>query len=259
MERQSSKWASTGRLLVAGVAAAGSLALGTGVASADGTQTPVGAPTIRIGVTEFGNTAVPNTTPRQEYFRLPSLQAGDLVTVSARTPPDSGGHRACLAADVDAYNWQQEGCNLSRDDTFGNDGRRMQFRANRSTNNAFLRVQAMYGYSAGAFEVTVERIQRQVGLAVNAPAQLSTSGTVTVDARLTTGQHVPDGYGIQLTVRVNGRDHGYVARTRGGRATFKLALPGDAADRSATVTARSPELSQYQAASSIPRNLRIVK
>ncbi len=255
---RSAGWTGRTCKALAGVAVAGVIALGgIGVAGADGTQTPVGAPTIRIGVTEFGNNQSPNSSPYQDYYRLPSLRAGDMVTVSARTPAGTGYRHACLAADVDGFNWQQEDCNLAREQSFGPNGKRMQFRASRSTNNAFLRITP--DWASGPFEVTVERIQRQVGLAVNAPAALSTSGTVTVDARLTNGQHVPDGYGIQLTVRVNGRDHGYVARTRGGRATFKVALPGDAADKMATVTARSPELSQYQAASSIPRNLRIVK
>ncbi len=256
MEQRRSKWSSAGRLLVAGIAAAGSLTVGTAVAGADGTQTPVGAPTIRVGVTEFGNTASPDANPRQDYYRLPALQAGDLVTVAARTPAGTSYRYACLEADVDGYNWQQEACNLARGQSFDSSGQRMQFRASRSTNNAFLRV---YTGRSGPFEVTVEKIQRQVGLSVNAPAPLKANGTVIVAARLTNGQSAPDGYGIQLVVRVNGRDHAYVARTRAGRATFTLSLPGDAADKQATLTARSPETAQYQAASSIPANLRIVK
>ncbi len=243
-------------MLVAGVVAAGSLTLGAGVVGADGTQTPVGAPTIRVGVTEFGNTGSPNAYPYQDYYRVPSLQAGDLVTVAVRTSPGTGSRRACLAADVDGFNWDQEDCNLARDEWFDSNGRRLQFRASRSTNNAFLRI---FGGSRGPYEVTVETIQRQVGLNVNAPASLKVNGTLTVDARLTNGRATPDGYGIQLVVRVDGRNHAYVARTRGGRATFQLNLPSDAADKAATVTAKSPETAHYQSASSIPRNLRIVK
>lgn len=257
MERSMTR-ARRARKALVGVSLAGALALGGGVAGADGTQTPVGAPTIRIGVTEFGNTASPDSSPYQDYYRLPSLQAGDLVTVAARLAPgSSGGHYACLAADVDGFNWQQEDCNLAREVWFDTNGQRIQFRASRSTNNAFLRIYP--NWRSGPYEVTVEKIQRQVGLTVNAPASLKANGTVTVDARLTDRRPAPDGYGIQLVVRVDGRNYAYVARTRGGRATFNLNLPGATTDKPATVTAKSPETTQYQGASSIPLNLRIVK
>ncbi len=245
--------------MVAGAALAAALTFGSGagIAGADGTQTPVGAPTIRLGVTEFGDTRVPNTSPAQEYFRLPAVRAGDLVTVAARTPPGAGRRWACLAADVDGFNWQQEGCNLANAVIFRESGSRIQFRASRATNNAFLRVYTTYDY--GAFEVTVERIQRQVGLALSAPGSLQPNGAVSVSARLTNGQSVPDGHRVQLAARVKGRTHTYVSTTRGGRATFQLNLPGDAVGSTATLTAQSPETSTYQAASTIPANIRIVK
>lgn len=243
-------------MMAAGVALAAALVLSTGVAGADGTPTPVGAPTIRIGVTEFGNTEVPDASPYQDYYRLPALRAGDLVTVAARTPAGEGRRQICLAADIDGYNWRQEGCNLAPHVTFRSDGSRIQFRANRATNNAFLRVMS---YDYGPYEVTVERIQHQVGLTMEAPASVKTNGTVSVAARQTDGRNMPDGFRIQLIVRAAGRDYSYVSAVRGGRATFNLALAGDAAGTTATFTARAPESGTFQATSSIPANLRIVK
>jgi hypothetical protein len=250
------------RKLSVGMALAGALAMAPGTAWADGTQTPQGAPTVQVGVPRFGNTADPNKAPYQDYYRLPNLLAQDVVTVAAL--PQSGVRASfCLAGNVDQFNWEQEGCNLSQDVYVDSFGKRIQFTAARATNLAYLRVGNIYYLTspdnAGPYQFTVEKIQHRLALTISAPAQVSRNGQVTVRTFLTNGAGAANGHRLSLAVIVGGRSYNYVATVSNGRAVFQLNLPADTEGKTATLKASSSSSSTTYTGASATGSTRIVK
>lgn len=243
-----------GRKLACAVALAGAVAMAPGTAWADGTQTPPGAPTVQIGVPTFGNTYNPATSPFQDYYRMPNLLAQDVVTFAAL--PAQWAY-ACLAGNVDQYNWQQEGCNLSREEYFSSAGKRVQFIASRASNLAYLRVRS--GTSNGTYQFTVEKIQHRLALTIPATAQVKRNGQITVRTHLTNGAGAANGHKLSLAVVIGGRSYNHVATVSGGRAVFQLNLPAGTEGKTATLKASSSSSSATYTGATATGSTRVVK
>lgn len=246
---------SRGRKLAAAGALLGAIALAPGNAWADGGQYPSGAPTITVGVPNVGDTRFPNSSPRQDYYRLPSLLAGDVITIAGRTITSSTAVRLCLASGVDDFDWDQKGCNLSPYQRLVQTGSRLTFRTSSSSSAAYLRAY----YSSSDYQFTVEKIQRLLSLSISAPPEIERNGRLSVRTVLTNGQGVVDGHLLSLTVTVGGRNYTYTARTSGGRAVFQLNLPADAGGKSATLRASSSSSSATYTGAAASQGINIVK
>lgn len=237
----------------------GAVAMTPGTARADGGQIPSKAPHVGVGVPSFGNNNVPNSYPYHDYYRLGSLKAQSVVTVTAKS--NSGGSdtkRICLAGSIDDFNYDEAGCNLSDAERFDTYGDRVRLHAATHASSAYLRIYE-YGGGAGAYEFTIEKIQHKLGMALKGDNTFKRNERVTVSVRMTNGAPVPDGLLVSIITQVGGRNYRENARTRGGLATFTLHLPASAEGKKGVMIAFSDEKPQYLPARATARSVSIVK
>lgn len=249
-----------GRKLAVAAALVGATSLVPGTAWADGAQTPSGAPTVSVGITYFGDTRIPDSSPMQDYYRLPPLMAGDVVTVATKTTLGQFDYvDVCLAGDVDDFSWVAAGCNLAADQRVGAAGSRLQFRALFATSSGYLRFFRRSAINRTSYQFTVEKIQHQLSLRISAGAETPVDGKIAVQTVLTNGRGVADGHPLTLAVVVDGRTYTYRSTAKGGKAVFQLGLPSSAAGKEARLNASSSSSSTIYTGASATRTIDVVK
>lgn len=231
------------------------------VAGANGSQYPPGAPTIKIGTTIHGDLADHGSWPKQSYYRLPSLEAGDVVTVSVLSK-SSDTVSFCIASDVDRFDWQTKWCNNSQTEGAGQAGKRVNLQAVRASSNSYLRLFNFCDFCniRTPYQFTVEKIRKGVNLAVSVPWYLNRDATLTVNGTLArNGQPAPNGHPVVLSAVVDGKAYNFNGTFQGGKARIKLALPKATLQRVGRITAWSPETATYAASSTSARQAYMVE
>lgn len=226
----------------------GAAALVPGVAGADGATRPNTAPTIKVGTPYWGDTKVP-ADDHHDYYRLPSILAGDEVTISVL--PDSALY-LCLQANVDQYNWNDNGmrCNLSQEYSVSKNGTRQTIKTKLKTNKAFLHFRYYCCSTNSAYQFTVDSIRHQLAVKLNFPAKVKRGATVTMTSHRSDGSGLPNGSEVTLTLAIQGKKYRYRAKTKNGKATFVLKnLPAAVDGKNGTASVNSPRSATHLPAS----------
>ncbi len=204
---------------------------------------PSQAPTVSLGVTYFGDTSVPESQDYGwDFWRLPSLLAGDRVQVAWASDTDDWVDWGCLTGNTDDYDFSEKICNLA-EDWGGDKQQRYGFKAKTAAQDAFL----TFGNWDGAYHFVVERIQHRVGVALPAVSAVRHNGRIAVHPTLTNGHSLPGGLGFRLSIRVGGKTLERTAKTNAkGVVSFALAIPTSAIGQRASLQVTRGTTATYQ-------------
>jgi hypothetical protein len=244
-------------LLLALAAAAALLAClfvaATPASAAGGGLKPSEAPLIEIGKPYFGTTAADNQRVQTEYWRLPALQAQDVITLAWH---NKGDNRVCLVQNVDDYNYTETDCASSYYNTSSGSARDT-IEVPSASSASFLTFWVWGGTSSGgaSYDFVVETIQHKIGVSLAQVAAVQPNATLQGYAGLTDGTPAPDGLVFTLTVRWKNASKivqtaKYSAASTAGALSFPLALPPSAQGRNARLVISRPADAQYLAVKS---------
>lgn len=250
--------------LIAVVTAATILA-GASAARADGGTVPSAAPPVELGVPYFGDNTDRSCTSngcRVDFWRLPPILAGDVVTVAWRWTGSGYGPRMCLTGGIDDFDWYQNPCKLSSAVMGERAGARSQLTSSAAQSVAFLQfteeTPCAFGCNyKGPYQFTVESIQHAVGLSMDPVSSLSPKGTVTGKVRLSDSSPVPDGLPVVLTVRHGSETLVRNATTAGGAVSIPVKLPKAWKGDKVRLSLSTPASTGYLAATTPPVKARI--
>jgi hypothetical protein len=260
------------KLAAAAVLFGAALLLLPPAAGAAGGLKPSKAPLVEIGKKYFGTTAAGGGDTQTEYWKLPPLQAQDVVTVAWNDRDATGATRMCLAQDIDDYNFGEHECDEvnSYYTYFGNEsyGSARSFLEFPKTSAASFLKFYKRGYTCcgdgGPYDFVIEAIQHRIGASLTTVTEIAQNGTLTGSANLTSGAPVADGMIFTLSARWKDSAKKpltalYAATSVGGTLTFPLALPASAAGKKVSFLITRPADAQYLAVKSAPLKVPVSK
>jgi hypothetical protein len=236
-----------------GLAAALALGLSSAAIAGGGTQ-PSNAPTVSLHTKYAGiDKQCTDANCGVDFWRLPSLLRGDLVTVTW----SSHGPAMCLTGNIQDFTWTDDSCNLiggTRSDTGTQPGGGVDhFRVGAAAKKAFVELLTTVADGVGSYSFTVDKIQHQIRLTLTTPARLKRSAHLHAKAVLTSGAPVPNGLQFTLVARWAHHTAKRSATTKNGTLSFSLGLPRSAHGKRVSFRASRASSASYLAVVA-PRN-----